>query len=163
MDYEQFLKNLDSRLARYFELHKDFIQCKAGCSACCEKGDYPISDIELEYLMQGYIALDNNQKQLVQQQIKTMKKGGACPFLINKKCAVYKYRPIICRVHGLAYLCGKNTVKVPFCTNYGKNYSKVYNSGEIVINPIAENLDTQNLLKDLNYQDIRNLYDWINR
>ncbi len=161
MDYKQFLKNLDSRLARYFELHKDFIQCKAGCSACCEKGDYPISDIELEYLMQGYIALDNNQKQLVQQQIKTMKKGGACPFLINKKCSVYKYRPIICRVHGLAYLYKENNVKVPFCVHAEKNYSKVYKDGEIIINPIAENLDTQNLIRDLKYQDFRNLYDWI--
>ena len=111
--------------------------------------------------MQGYIALDNNQKQLVQQQIKTMKKGGACPFLINKKCSVYKYRPIICRVHGLAYLYKENNVKVPFCVHAEKNYSKVYKDGEIIINPIAENLDTQNLIRDLKYQDFRNLYDWI--
>ena len=90
-----------------------------------------------------------------------MKKGGACPFLINKKCAVYKYRPIICRVHGLAYLCGENTVKVPFCTNYGKNYSSVYKNNEFLITPILAKLDTPNLLKDCNYGEIKNLYDWI--
>ena len=74
MNYEEFIKELDIKLANYFELHKNFIHCKAGCSACCEKGDYPLTLIELEYLMKGYIALDNTTKQTVQQNIKTMTK-----------------------------------------------------------------------------------------
>ena len=96
MNYEEFLKNLDLKLAHYFDLHKQFIHCKAGCSACCKKGDYPLYPIELEYLMQGYISLDNATKQIVQQNIKEIEKGGACPFLVDDKCSVYKYRPIIC-------------------------------------------------------------------
>ena len=81
MNYEQFIKELDVKLANYFELHKAYIHCKPGCSACCEKGDYPLTSIELEYLMKGYIALDNTTKQVVQQNINSMEKGGACPFL----------------------------------------------------------------------------------
>ena len=160
LNYEQFLKELDKRIAKYFKEHADFIQCKAGCSACCEKGDYPISDIELEYLMQGYIKLENSIKKAVQENIKNMEKGGACPFLINKRCAVYRYRPIICRVHGLAYLCRGNTVKVPYCVHSGKNYAQVYKNGEICIKPVQENLDTTKL--GLIYNEIRNLYDWLN-
>lgn len=158
--YKKFLDKLDKRLSAYFNNHKDFIHCSLGCSACCEKGDYPISQLELEYLMQGFISLDNDTKRIIQNNIKSMQKGEQCPFLIDKKCSVYPYRPIICRVHGLAYLI-KNAVKVPYCVYNGKNYAEVFTDGEININPVLENLDTPNVLKDFDYGDIRNLYDWL--
>lgn len=161
MHYSDFIQSLDLKLAEYFSAHKEYIQCKIGCSACCEKGDYPLSALELEYLMKGYIALNSDTKQIVQNQIKTMKKGGACPFLIDKKCSIYPYRPIICRVHGLAYICKEHTVKLPYCVNYGKNYSNVYKNNEFLITPILAKLDTPNLLKDCDYGEIKNLYDWI--
>lgn len=162
MNYENFLVDLDKRLSEYFELHKEYIDCCLGCSACCEAGDYPISQIELEYLMQGYATLSDMDKITVQNNIKNIVKGGTCPFLIDKKCSVYSYRPIVCRVHGLAYICHDDVVKVPYCAREGKNYNKVYKNGEIEINPIKENLDTQYLLKDFNFGEIRNLADWIN-
>ena len=162
MNYEKFLENLDKRLGQYFELHNEHIKCCLGCSSCCETGDYPLSQIELEYLMQGFTGLSNEDKKIVQNNIKNIIKGGTCPFLINKKCSVYPFRPIICRVHGLAYLCHGDIVKVPYCTNEGKNYTNAYKDGEIEINPIKENLDTVELLKDFNFGEIRNLYDWIN-
>lgn len=159
--YKDFLKELDSKLLNYFNQHKSHIHCKIGCSSCCETGDYPLSQLELEYLMQGYINLENKVKIIVQENIKKMEKGGRCPFLVDKKCSVYLYRPIICRVHGLAYLCKDNKVKVPYCVNDNKNYSDVYEKGEIRINPVTENLDTPNVLKDFDYGEIRNLFDWI--
>lgn len=159
--YKDFLKELDSKLLNYFNQHKSHIHCKIGCSSCCETGDYPLSQLELEYLMQGYINLENKVKIIVQENIKKMEKGGCCPFLVEKKCSVYLYRPIICRVHGLAYLCKDNKVKVPYCVNDNKNYSDVYEKGEIRINPVTENLDTPNVLKDFDYGEIRNLFDWI--
>ena len=176
MDYELFLREFDLRIQTYFKEHKDFICCKPGCSSCCEKGDYPVSEIELQYMMQGYLNLDNTRKVTVQENIKNMKRGDVCPFLIEKKCSIYKFRPIICRVHGIAYLCKEKTVKVPYCVNEGKNYKGVYNNGEIYINPVKENLDTPNVLQGY-YQDlyptiketenishsivIKNLYDWL--
>ena len=162
MNYKDFLDNLDKRLEKYFELHQKHIICHIGCSSCCESGDYPLSQLELEYLMQGFAELPNADKIRVQENIKNIKKGGACPFLIDKKCSVYPYRPIICRVHGLAYICHDDVVKVPYCANEGKNYTNVYNDGEIEINPIKENLDTTVLLKDFDFGEIRNLIDWIN-
>ncbi len=160
--YKQFLEKLDKKLQSYFDEHKDFICCKAGCSACCEKGDYPISQLELEYLMQGFISLDNETKIKVQENIKSMVKGGKCPFLISSLCSVYPYRPIICRVHGLVYLYKEGSVKVPYCVNYGKNYSNVFENNEITINPVLENLDTTEILKEFNFGEIRNLFDWLN-
>ena len=89
-----------------------------------------------------------------------MKKGEACPFLINKECSLYKYRPIICRVHGLAYIYKDNNVKLPHCVNEGKNFSKQYKNNYFEGTPINNNLDTEILLEGL-YSEIRNLYDWI--
>ena len=163
MNYEQFIKELDVKLANYFELHKDYIHCKPGCSACCEKGDYPLTSIELEYLMKGYIALDNTTKQVVQQNINEIEKGGTCPFLVDKKCSVYAHRPIICRVHGLAYRYKENKLKLPYCANYGLNYANILKNGEIIIDIVFENLDTQNILKTSEFGETRNLYDWIKR
>lgn len=160
-NYRKFLKEFDRKLENYFNQHKEHVHCKIRCSSCCENGDYPLSQIELEYLMLGYINLDNETKIKVQKNIKSIQKGGQCPFLIEKKCSIYEYRPIICRVHGLAYIISNNRVKVPYCVYENKNYSKVYNNGEITINPIPENLDTPNVLKNFDYGEIRNLYDWI--
>ena len=162
MNYTDFLVDLDKRLKGYFELHKEHICCSLGCSSCCENGDYPMSAAELEFLMHGFSTLSDEEKIKVQTNIKNIVKGGACPFLIEKKCSVYKYRPIICRVHGLAYICHDEIVKVPYCAKEGKNYTNVYKDGEIEINPIKKNLDTVELLKDFDFGEIRNLIDWIN-
>ena len=162
IDYPKFLRELDKKLATCLLEQKDFIHCKAGCSHCCEKGDYPISDIELEYLMQGFINLESEKKIIVQENFRNMKKGGKCPFLIDKLCSVYQYRPIICRTHGLAYLMKDGRANVPYCANIGKNYSEVYKDGELSAEPIKENLSTQNILSNLtDVCTVKNLYDWV--
>ena len=68
-----------SKIEDYFEAHKEFICCKAGCSSCCEKGDYPVTEEELKQIMLGYSALDNESKIRVQNNIKTMERGCASP------------------------------------------------------------------------------------
>lgn len=160
-NYISFLSSLDKRLGEYYENHSEFICCKKGCSFCCQKGDYPISELELRFLMLGYSNLNNDIKIKVQNNFKNMLKGEACPFLVDKECSVYNYRPIICRVHGLAYFYKDSLVKVPYCVNEQLNYAKVFDNGEILIEPISENLDTKSLLKDFDNLEIRNLYDWI--
>lgn len=161
VNYVAFLKDLDARLKSCFEDQAEYICCKKGCSACCEKGDYPISELELRYLMQGYAEANAEVKRKIQKNILEIEKGGKCPFLIDSNCSIYAYRPIICRVHGLAYFYKDKIAKLPYCTNSGLNYSKVHENGELLVEPIAENLDTQNLLKDFDYGEIRNLYDWL--
>ncbi len=160
VNYEEFLKEFDLRLNSYFEQFGDNICCRKGCSECCEKGDYPLSDIELQYLMHGYAELDLDTKRTVQKNISVMQRGGACPFLINKECSVYKHRPIICRVHGLAYYYKNEKVKIPHCANTGKNFAKIYKNGEFYGTPIKLNLDTYHILEGI-YSDIKNLYDWV--
>ena len=162
INYPEFIKELDKKLEKYFNSQSCNICCRAGCSSCCEKGDYPLSEIELEYLMEGFIGLPVETKIKVQENIKTMEKGGRCPFLTDKLCSVYPYRPIICRTHGLAYLMKDGRANVPYCVNEGKNYSKIYKEGELLAEPIKENLSTQSLISELGHNyTVRNLYDWI--
>ena len=62
--YQDFLNKLDAQLEAYFKAQSEHICCEKGCSACCEKGDYPVSEIELKYLMLGFSKLDNDLKNL---------------------------------------------------------------------------------------------------
>ncbi len=177
--YQKFLEEFDKTIKEYFLSQKQYIKCQKGCTDCCETGEYPFSRLEAEYLMRGFLTLPKDIKQIIRENISTLKMEKAlntktrfeykCPFLIDKSCALYEYRGITCRVFGLAYLdCGK--IKLPNCTNLGLNYSGIYNpkTKEITIdNPIKENLHIDAILRSplaqkyhLECGEIRPLINW---
>ncbi|MBO6087455.1 YkgJ family cysteine cluster protein [bacterium] len=173
--YEEFLKTVDERLNKYFEEQCEYIKCKEGCSACCEIGEYPFSRLELEYLLSGYSQLSVQKKLKIRNEIirlkRTKPKMHKCPFLIDKKCSVYKYRGLVCRIHGLAwYDETENRVRLPYCTNTGLNYAKVFDrkTGEVFLqNPIKERLRIDTILDseeaqkyNLERGEIRPLLKW---
>ena len=49
--YKKYLNTIQSFLDKYFEDQKEYICCQKGCAHCCEKGAYPYSQIEFDYLM----------------------------------------------------------------------------------------------------------------
>lgn len=177
--YELFLKDLDNRLSEYYNAHKNYICCKRGCSECCEIGEYPFSRLEAEYIMSGFIKLPPDKQKIIKQNIQKLREEKLnnqkerftykCPFLLDKECALYQYRGIVCRTFGLAYI-SDNKVILPECVNSGKNYSSVYlpDKGEIIINnPIKENLHINKILKNpqaethnLECGEIRPLIEW---
>ena len=135
--YELYLQFLDKKLRSFFEEQAPYIHCKEGCSFCCEKGEYPFSEIEFAYLMIGVRTLDIKTVKLIENNILQIKKQKEeyksdkpfmyqCPFLINKKCSLYNFRGIICRSHGLAFFSRKGKLMVPACVDFGLNYSSVY-------------------------------------
>lgn len=173
--YEEFLKILDKRLNRYFKNEKQYIRCKAGCADCCEVGEYPFSRLEVEYLMKGFSELPMEKKRKIKEEIERLReerpKMHKCPFLIKKKCSVYKYRGIVCRTHGLAwYDAEENRIRLPYCVNKGLNYAKVFNreTGEVFLdNPIRERLRIDTILGSdeaksfgLEYGEIKPLMKW---
>ena len=172
--YERFLKDFDKKLKKYFSQQSEHIYCKEGCSGCCEIGDYPFTQLEMMYLMEGFKNLPTETKIQVKNNLMAIKKNRfsthlfyKCPFLINKKCSVYKYRGLTCRTFGLAYLIDKKTVKVPECANEGLCYSKVYKDGELVTEPIKENLSLLKITNSqlakshkLEFGESRSLVDW---
>ena len=143
--YENFLNILTQDLDAMFEHQKDYIFCKEGCSYCCEYGEYPFTEIEFKYLIEGFKKLDKNTQDIIIDNIKNIKKDEngyyICPFLINKKCSVYNNRGIVCRTFGLLNKEADGKVNGPFCGKIGLNYSNVYDkeTKELLMNVIEEN------------------------
>lgn len=135
--YELYLIYLEKKLGAFFQEQSPYIFCKEGCSYCCEKGEYPFTEIEFAYLMLGTRELNKETFEEVEKNMLQIKKEKSeykgekafmhkCPFLINKRCCLYKYRGIICRTHGLAFFSKENKLIVPSCVDRGLNYSNVY-------------------------------------
>lgn len=134
--YRVYLQYLEKKLGEIFEEQSPYIYCKEGCSSCCEKGEYPFTEIEFAYLMMGvqtlskeiFMKIENNMKQIKEDRSKCKDKKflHACPFLIDKKCSLYDYRGIICRSHGVAFFSQDKKILVPACVDEGLNYSNVY-------------------------------------
>ncbi|MCM1265956.1 MAG: hypothetical protein NC200_07130 [Candidatus Gastranaerophilales bacterium] len=142
--YKIFIHTLNKELERMFVNQAEFIKCKEGCSYCCERGEYPFSEIEFTYLMDGYRQLPESTKNKIKNNLKeinNLKKQCAeesfmykCPFLIDKKCSVYNNRGIICRTFGLLCEHEDEHLTIPFCHELGLNYNSVYDKeiGQIV-------------------------------
>ena len=181
-NYESFIKEFDEQISKLIDLQKKYIYCKEGCSYCCEKGDYPFSQIEFNYLTQGFINLDTEEKIIVQKNIKKLleekknftgeKFEHVCPFLINKKCCVYDYRGIICRTFGICYYDEENKyVRLPECVNLGLNYSQYYDKKEKIlkisdvpmVNLRIDKVLTSELAKKYNIKlgEIRPMLEWL--
>ncbi len=178
--YEKFLEEFDGALSKYFELHKDYIKCKKGCTDCCIKGEYPYSRLEAEYLMQEFMNLPKDIKDDIRRNIIIIKeeklkhKGErftyTCPFLVNSQCSVYSHRGIDCRTYGLACLQQDGKVKLPNCATLGLNYSELYNPKTKELNitdPIKQDLRIDHCLRsplaekyELECGEIRPLIDW---
>lgn len=189
--YELYLQFLDKKLKCFFEEQAPYIHCKEGCSFCCEKGEYPFSEIEFAYLMIGVRTLDAETVKLIENNILQIKKQKEkyksdkpfmyqCPFLINKKCSLYNFRGIICRSHGLAFFSKEGKLLVPACVDLGLNYSSVYDFETQTISdekykqsgikqePLAHNVGIHYLTNNdylqsigLDFGEIKPMLDWI--
>lgn len=128
--FEKFLSSVDEDLSKIFEYQKEYLFCKKGCSLCCQRGDYPMSELEFNYLMSGFNLLDENIKNKIKENIKTAKENKndsyICPFLIDNSCSVYKYRPFVCRTFGVLTEDAKGNPCYPFCATKGLNFSQIY-------------------------------------
>ncbi len=146
MVYKQYLNTITKQLDIFFEDQKEYICCKKGCSLCCEKGEYPYSDLEFKYLLLGLFKIENKERLKVLERIRKLKKEYSelenkekfhhrCPFLTEEKtCSVYEYRGLICRTFGLLTEMEDGNYTLPFCSTIGLNYSEVYNSKDKIIN-----------------------------
>ncbi len=131
-NYEKFLESVDSDLKKIFDYQREYLACKEGCAHCCKRGDYPMSELEFEYLMLGFEKLSEELKAKIKENIKIAKSSSResyiCPFLINDSCSVYQYRPFVCRAFGVLTEDSKGNPAYPFCTTLGLNFSGIYDA-----------------------------------
>lgn len=188
--YKYYLASIQKQIDIFFKEQAPYICCKEGCSHCCEKGEYPFSEIEFAYLMFGVRTLSPDVVSVIEENIREIKalreKNSSdekfmykCPFLIDKRCSLYDFRGIICRTHGLAFFSKANKLLVPACVDEGLNYANVYDFEEKTISnekylksgieqePLAHNVGlhfmTHNsLTKELNldFGEIKSMIEW---
>ena len=90
--YYSLRNEVDELSEKLFKLHESNVACKKGCDLCCM--DYKVFPIE-------FFAI---KKELEKEglEIKDETKNPEdCIFLKDHACSIYKYRPFICRTHGL--------------------------------------------------------------
>jgi len=107
--YRQLRQQTDARVAALNELHEEYLTCRAGCYECC----VDLSVFPVEY----YAILEDLRRNGLTKL--TFDEHQECGFLREGLCALYPYRPLICRTHGLpiAFLDGDfaEEISVSFC------------------------------------------------
>ncbi len=96
--YHQLINRIDDEVKKLEKLHTNKMQCKEGCSSCCES--FGVMDLEFDYI-QNYITEHNIA---LPPTLFAQRYRKRCRFLINNRCTIYPVRPIICRTHGLPIL-----------------------------------------------------------
>lgn len=144
-NYVAYLAFLNKKLSDFFHRQKPFIFCKKGCAMCCKHAQFPYSAIEMKYLLNGALTLEEKTQQKIEENIagilekKQHYKGKNfkydCPFLVDNVCSVYEYRGVICRTFGLMTNTENGKVRAPFCAFNGLNYSNVLNLSKKTISP----------------------------
>jgi len=108
--------------------------CCAGCEEnCCFTRFYHHTFVEYFYILEGFAMLgDGNQGEirekalLVCRQTDQLEKSGLpvrlmCPLNYQGLCALYSYRPMICRLHGIPHeltIPGREKVLSPGCGEF---------------------------------------------
>ncbi len=93
-EYFDLRDELDKYCAELYKLHKQHLQCQAGCDQCCM--DFSIFPVE-------YYAIKQEAGNGVKDGV-ALDLAGECPFLVNHRCVIYQSRPFICRTQGLPLL-----------------------------------------------------------
>lgn len=161
--YKQYLNTIQKTLDGFFEEQKEYICCKKGCAHCCERGTYPYTRVETDYLLLGLFKLEKEKQQGVINRIKKLKEEykncedkenfmHRCPFLGDDNiCTVYEFRGLICRTFGLLTTRDNKNISMPFCQELGLNYSKIYDSKTKTFDP--------ELIKKHGYKNVPKTYD----
>ena len=88
--FYQFIRVIMERINAHFENQKEYIHCKEGCSFCCEKGEYPCSELEFEFLKIGFMTLDREtQQKIVDETIKLKEEKAKVQSNIEKMAQKY--------------------------------------------------------------------------
>lgn len=104
--HEVYQNNTD----RYIEEAKEPLACKERCSYCCWL-TVEMPEGEMDYIMNKYLDERGEEAayEILRKAKRRLRKTGdmsreereatrlPCPFLVEHRCSIYKYRPLSCR------------------------------------------------------------------
>jgi len=121
--YQQLLADLAMETGRITALLASSLRCGPGCDSCCIS--FAVFPIEARNMQEAIVALPPAEKEKLRK--KTGKSGDCCPLLLDKLCAIYEARPVICRTQGLplAYVDEeRESIEVSACPlNFGDDFA----------------------------------------
>lgn len=81
--------------------------CQGCKDNCCRTTFYHHTMLEYLYLLEGFERMGRALRAAVLKQAQTVSlqpsSGHLCPLCRGGRCLVYAYRPMICRLHGIAH------------------------------------------------------------
>lgn len=101
------------------------LACRAGCSACCH-AQLSVCDVEADLLREGLAALDAEARGRLLARADTPR-GPKDPCVMleqDGRCAVYAYRPLVCRTQGLPLRYPDGVVPEAAVMARGKNAAR---------------------------------------
>jgi Fe-S-cluster containining protein len=106
-------ENASGFFEKIAQKHSDKMECKKGCSKCCQT-DISVFEIEAERIEEWFYTQDSAEQERLLELWKTPNQESYCAFLYNDQCTIYEPRPLICRTQGLPlYVASENVLD--FC------------------------------------------------
>lgn len=96
--YTTLITELDAAIAAAADHHRHRLQCRPGCSDCCKS--FSVLAVEAAAMQQALAKLAPPIRARIGDA--ATQQAEQCPFLLDDLCAIYQYRPMICRSQGLA-------------------------------------------------------------
>lgn len=97
------LRIVDGDVAPVVARYREQIQCRPGCSECCQQS-FAVSEVEGALLREGLAAADPATRAdiVARAQAYAPGRGEPCPALSEAgTCRLYAHRPRICRKYGI--------------------------------------------------------------
>ncbi len=101
-NYRQLLARVDGLCAGIQDALQEQITCSEGCSDCC--ASITVFPVEAAALKQALADQTKEQQTAIRDHVTEHAGGERCPLLRDRRCLLYRARPIICRTHGLPIL-----------------------------------------------------------
>jgi uncharacterized protein len=98
--YQELTAKVDAFFTRVQSRYGSAMQCKAGCTACCHVR-LSVTALEASVIRDGLAGLSAEERTRLAHRAK-QGAPGACPALeADGRCAIYAWRPLVCRSHGV--------------------------------------------------------------
>ena len=112
-DLQNLFDHMEKEYDRVAEIYQ--FSCDGCTQNCCTTNFQHYTVLEMELLKAGLSSIPEEEKNEIVEKariaVEEKKAGGnpRCPILLENRCRMYKYRPMLCRMHGQPYLL-KNPV-----------------------------------------------------
>lgn len=98
--YEQLVATVDRFFARVAERYSASMACETGCSDCCH-ADLTVTKVEGEYIASRIAGLPDATRTSLRARAEGTFRGRCLMLDDDGRCAIYAFRPLVCRTHGL--------------------------------------------------------------